>query len=264
VVNKSTIKKSSPANKKAAPKKKASVKKRAVKRKAPAKKRAPVKRKTPIKKASKAKKRASSRKSPSKADTLHKDGTEQFTTSDELLDAIPNYRGRPTKYTVTTINRICSYISMGYSLNKVCSYSDMPAISTVLEWLNDKTKEDFLDKYTRAREMRVEIIEDSMIDIADNAANPLMVKGKPVIIKGKPVMVTDNASVQHARLRIDTRTRHMEVVKPKKWGRDVDLGHSVGGLLELMDIAAGRLANHKEKQKQALLIVNESGEVVDE
>ena len=169
--------------------------------------------------------------------------------------------GRPTRYSVVMVNRICTLISMGYSLNKICSYSDIPCISTVLDWLRDKTKEDFLDKYTRAHEMRGDIVEGALIDIADDASQPLIVKGEVVLMEGKPIMVVDNASVQHARLRIDTRTRHMEVIKPKKWGRNIDLGEGVGDLLGYMAEAAERVANFK--REAALIIDGETGEVVE-
>lgn len=292
MVKRNISKKTAPAKKRAAPKKKAikrkvAVKKRVSKRSSPKTKKVsrkssskkavssasitsrsattsrPSTKKKSVKKKPVKKKAAPRRKCVSDEISLKKDGTEQFKTSNELLEAIPNYGGRPRKHSIAMENRICGFISMGYSLNKVCLYSDMPAIPTVLAWLNDKDKEGFSDKYAHAREMQTEILEDQIVDIADDAAQPLILKGELVLIDDKPIMVVDNASVQHARLRIDTRTRHMEVTKPKKWGRNVDLGQGVGGLLELMDLASARLADFKEKERQKALIDNDTGKVVE-
>lgn len=155
--------------------------------------------------------------------------------------------GRPTKYSKAMAERIVILMSMGYSLNKICSYQDMPSFPTVQRWLHDDDKKDFRDKYTRAREYRTDKLEDEILDIADNVGSqiPLIVKDKAILDEeGKPVIVTviDNAAIQHARLRVDTRHRHLEAMKPKLYGKHAGLGDEIKtGLLAKMEIAAGRL-----------------------
>ena len=60
---------------------------------------------------------------------------------------------------------------------------------------------------------------EESIDIADNqVAQPLLVDGIPLEVDGKVVMVKDSVSVNHARLRIDTRKWYASKLKPKKYG----------------------------------------------
>lgn len=54
----------------------------------------------------------------------------------------------------------------------------------------------------------------------------------------------------------------MEVTKPKKWGKNIGLGEGIGlGILEMMDAATKRVSEYKKKE--AKVIDNETGEVVD-
>jgi hypothetical protein len=61
-----------------------------------------------------------------------------------------------------------------------------------------------------------------MLDIADNqASQAVMINGKPLKVNGEIIKTVDSASVQHARLRIDTRKWAASKLKPKKYGDKV-------------------------------------------
>ncbi len=60
--------------------------------------------------------------------------------------------------------------------------------------------------------MQAEVIAEETIEIAD---------GAPGVIVGEDK--SDNARVQAEKLRVDTRTWYLSVLKPKKYGNKVDL-----------------------------------------
>jgi len=140
----------------------------------------------------------------------------------------------------------------------------MPAFPTVQAWLRDPKKKDFQYKYTCAREARTEKLEDEIIDIADSAQQPLIIKGMPILDgEGNPVMVVDNAAIQHARLRTDARHRHLEAMKPKIYGKNAGLGEELKtGLLAKMEKARGRLEAFNEEHGR--VFDNSTGELVNE
>jgi hypothetical protein len=81
--------------------------------------------------------------------------------------------------------------------------------------------EEFSEQYARAKEESADALVEDMLDIADNAANPVIVDGVPLVVEGKPVMNADAAAVAHARLRVDTRKWSASKLKPKKYGDKV-------------------------------------------
>lgn len=79
----------------------------------------------------------------------------------------------------------------------------MPDASTVFRWL--RTKPDFCEQYTRAKEESAEALSEDMLEIADDKT-------------GDPT---------RDRLRVDTRKWLASKLKPKKYGEKVD--HTHGG-----------------------------------
>jgi hypothetical protein len=101
----------------------------------------------------------------------------------------------------------------------------MPAMTTLFRWLREK--DDFRQQYEKAKEESADALVEDMLDIADNqVSQPVLVEGKPVMMGDKPVMVRDGPSVQHARLRVDTRKWAASKLKPKKYGEKLDVSHS--------------------------------------
>ena len=124
--------------------------------------------------------------------------------------------GRPTTFTKLLANKICARIACGESMRSVARDTKMPAMSTLFKWLS--INKEFKDQYVLAKTESADVFADDILDIVDNAAQPVMVDGKPVVINGKVIMVTDAVSVAHARLRMDARKWAASKLKPKKYG----------------------------------------------
>jgi hypothetical protein len=120
--------------------------------------------------------------------------------------------GRPTKYKIKLGDLICTRISEGESLRSVCRDEDMPAIGTVCRWLLDEDKKEFREQYAIARDVQAEILFDETLEIADDS---------PDVIVGDDK--SDNARVQAAKLRVETRKWYISKVLPKKFGDKLDL-----------------------------------------
>ena len=141
--------------------------------------------------------------------------------------------GRPTTHTKELADYICGRLSEGESLRSVCRDEDTPAISTIFLWLRDHPE--FSEQYAIAKEECADALVEDMLDIADNQVEqPLVIEGKPVIVDGEMVMVKDNVSVNHAKLRVDTRKWAASKLKPKRYGDKVtqDVNHGVQDSLE--------------------------------
>ena len=102
-------------------------------------------------------------------------------------------RGRPSLYSEAIAEEICLRLCMGQSLRRICRDKDMPSRETVFTWL--ACRADFLDRYTRARQIQADIWHDEMIDLADESA-------------------LDKLEIQKNRLRIETRRWLCAVAKP--------------------------------------------------
>ena len=73
------------------------------------------------------------------------------------------------------------------------------------------------ERYARACEIRAEILESEMLDIADDTS-----RDKKLIDKGDiEVEVTDQEAIQRSRLRVETRKWLMGKLKPKKYGEKI-------------------------------------------
>jgi hypothetical protein len=109
-------------------------------------------------------------------------------------------KGRPTKYTEDLGTEICCRLANGESLRSICRDSKMPSRPTVLTWLLDTKKKDFLDQYEASRNIGISELFDQLIDIADTGED-----------------------VARDRLRVDTRKWYLSKVLPKVYGDKIDL-----------------------------------------
>lgn len=132
-------------------------------------------------------------------------------------------RGQPSPYTRQLATRICELIAttprgLGFILR---TNPDLPRISTVLNWLADPAKKDFLDSYLRAREAQADLIFDECLEIADESAKDAE--------RGDNGKETQHATEQVARskLRVDTRLRMAGKLAPKKYGEKYEVEQTV-------------------------------------
>jgi hypothetical protein len=105
----------------------------------------------------------------------------------------------------------------------------MPHRTSVMRWLADN--DDFAAEYVKAHETQADHYADEMIDIADNGADDVVTDsdGIPLILDGKLLKTKTNVSVQHAKLRIDTRKWIASKLKPKKYGDKIQTDITSGG-----------------------------------
>lgn len=128
-------------------------------------------------------------------------------------------QGRPSIYSKELADKICEQLSEGDSLRTVCKPDGMPSKATVFMWL--RTKPEFLDQYTRAKEEAADALADEIMDIADDSTNDWMDinaddgSGERYRLNGE--------HVQRAKLRIETRKWIMAKAKPKKYGDKLDV-----------------------------------------
>ncbi|MGL1921975.1 MAG: terminase small subunit protein [Hyphomicrobiales bacterium] len=123
-------------------------------------------------------------------------------------------KGRPSKYSKKLGDKICSFIIEGYSLRQIENEDGMPSKTTICRWLASGN-ETFRDQYARAREAQTEIMQDEILEIADDGSNDWM---KREIKGGLEVDVANAEHISRSRLRIDARKWLMGKMKPKKYG----------------------------------------------
>lgn len=96
----------------------------------------------------------------------------------------------------------------------------MPAKSTVFMWL--RTKPDFVDQYTRAKQEAADAFVEEMTDISDDGSNDWM----EVNDKDNVTYRVNGEHIQRSRLRVETRKWIAAKLKPKKYGEKVEHEHS--------------------------------------
>ena len=143
-------------------------------------------------------------------------------------------RGRPSIYTQDISDLICERLACGESMRSISRDDDMPCMSTLFKWLREI--EEFREQYIIAKTESADAMVEEMLDIADHQVDkqPVIRDGEPVMLNGEMLMVKDNASINHARLRIDTRKWTASKLKPKKYGDKITQEHDVTGELALL------------------------------
>jgi len=143
--------------------------------------------------------------------------------------------GRPTKYTDKLADKICAQLASGDSMRTVAKADKMPSMATIFSWL--RTKPDFLERYTRAKEESADALIEEMMDIADDGSNDWMVAHRK---DDSEAWQLNGEHVQRSRLRVDTRKWVASKLKPKKYGDriettlsgEVKLKHDVSNLTD--------------------------------
>jgi hypothetical protein len=131
--------------------------------------------------------------------------------------------GRPTKYSEELADKILVAIAKSANgLATVCRKNPgFPTPETVRSWL--AKDEEFLRRYTRAREEQAEFIADEIMEITDELSRKRELT---------------HEQIAAARLRMDARKWVASKLKPKKYGDKVDMttdGESLNnGFLQLM------------------------------
>ena len=117
--------------------------------------------------------------------------------------------GRPTDYLPEVAEDICNLLMLGESLRSICKRPGMPAIRTVMYWL--QRHEDFMQQYARAREVQAELLAEEIIEIADDSSGD-------VTIDDEGREQTNHERVARSRLRVDARKWYASKLAPKRYG----------------------------------------------
>ena len=157
--------------------------------------------------------------------------------------------GRPTDYTEDLADLICERLAIGESMRSIARDEDMPAMSTLFQWL--RVHPSFTEQYERAKVESADAMSEDCIDIADNIdGQTVMVDGVPLVVEGEMVKVVDSVSVQHAKLKVDTRKWLMSKMKPKKYGERTTTEHT--GSLKVSDLSESELDSKLLQLEQLL------------
>lgn len=111
--------------------------------------------------------------------------------------------GRPSIYNEQVAEAICFRIMEGESLRSICRDDGMPAQRTVFMWLADGHP-DFVQQYTRAREVQAHLNFEETRQIVDEDPDPV-----------------------RARLRFDQRRWTAGKLLPKVYGERLELDATV-------------------------------------
>ena len=116
-------------------------------------------------------------------------------------------KGRPTTYSKDRATEILDRISDGESLRSVCSSSQLPPHSTILNWVKDDV-DGFSDRYARAREIQCDMMFDDLHELSRKALT---------VAQGEPGTGEAGARVQAIRIEIDTLKWILAKRFPERW-----------------------------------------------
>ncbi len=107
----------------------------------------------------------------------------------------------PTPYTPELGQLICDKIAGSkLGLATLCRREELPPFTTIMRWLGEHDKKDFLLNYQLAREAQADELNDEIIEIADSMDEA---KISPAVV---------------VRLRMDARKWKAAKLAPKKYG----------------------------------------------
>ena len=124
-----------------------------------------------------------------------------------------------TTYSPELAAKFCAAIADGGTLRSVCKKDSMPSKATVFRWLAEH--DEFQKMYETATDERTDIMIDEIVDIADNCK-------------------ADADSIRKAKLRIHARVEQAQRMKPRKYGRQLQLTGEGGGAVPVkatLDVA---------------------------
>lgn len=135
-------------------------------------------------------------------------------------DPKPKKMGQPTIYSLKLVTDLCKRIAYGESLRQICKSDEMPAMSTVMNWMLEEEKKTFHEMYERSRALQAEVLFDETLEIADDGTNDWYDRE---VGEGRTIRVFDHEHAQRSKLRVETRKWFISKVLPKKYGEKLDL-----------------------------------------
>lgn len=132
--------------------------------------------------------------------------------------------GAPSLYSEALALAICNHIANCVSLRAIADMEGMPTVTTIMNWLADDSKPEFLEQYARAREAQADKMAEDILAIADEECT--MVRADKHGTKdddgeGNTEVVFDATAVARNKLRVDARKWLASKMAPKKYGDKV-------------------------------------------
>jgi hypothetical protein len=134
-----------------------------------------------------------------------------MTKRKDPFDLLPT--GRQSEFTQEIAGKICVRISNGESLRSIVKDPEMPAQSTVYEWLSRHPS--FAEQYARARDDQADTLADEIVAIADEQPAVIEVRDREGNVIDHKL---DSAFLAWQKNRIDARKWTAMKLKPKKYG----------------------------------------------
>jgi len=132
-------------------------------------------------------------------------------------------KGRPKfEYTEQLANEILEAIATSEKgLHLLCKENkEWPSYRVVYEWI--QTKEDFRNKYARAREEQADYLADQIIEIADDSSGDIDYDNEGNERENREF-------VSRSKLRVEARKWKASKLAPKKYGDKLEVDQNVNG-----------------------------------
>lgn len=139
--------------------------------------------------------------------------------------------GAPSIYTLELAHAICEHIANCVSLRAIAAMEGMPSVQTMMAWLADDSKPEFLEHYARAREAQADKMAEDILAIADEECTMVRADkhGTEPDGEGNTEVVFDSTAVQRNKLRVDARKWLAAKMAPKKYGEKLVNEHTGAG-----------------------------------
>ena len=119
------------------------------------------------------------------------------------------------------VEEVLLWVASGGTLRSYCRQENKPAYTTIYNWMNkkdNKESQDFLERFSKAREMGADYIADEILEMVD----------EPPRLIGEDDPRIDPSWGNLTRLRCDLRLRLLAKWHPQKWSERKQIEHSGG------------------------------------
>jgi len=110
---------------------------------------------------------------------------------------------RPSSFSEEIAEKILDSLMDGKSLRFICTADDMPHRSTIIRWMSDNA--DFATRCARAREMQADLMDDLILDTAEETT-------------------PENAAA--SRVKIAAYQWRAAKLAPKRYGDKIEVEHA--------------------------------------
>jgi hypothetical protein len=132
--------------------------------------------------------------------------------------------GAPSLYSQGLVQTICEHIANCVSLRAIAAMDGMPSVATMMNWLADAGKPEFLEQYARAREAQADRMAEDILAIADEECTTVRADKHGTQADhpdGSTEVIFDATAVARNKLRVDARKWLVSKMAPKKYGDKV-------------------------------------------